>query len=111
MFIEPFYFFYLIAFVIIGVLAFHLLRGLAEWLRNNQSPRETKQATVVAKRFQVSGGGQQQPSQTTYYLTFEFLDRQRLEYRVKASIFGQLVEGDRGILTYQGSRFLDFNRQ
>lgn len=96
--------------MIVGVLVFHLLRGLAEWLRNNQSPRETKQATVVAKRFQVSGG-QQHPSQTTYYLTFEFLDRQRLEYRVKASIFGQLVEGDRGILTYQGSRFLDFDRQ
>lgn len=111
MFIDHSYFFYLIAAVIIGVISFHLLRALMEWHRNNQSPRETEQAIVVTKRFQVSGGGQQSPNHTTYFVTFETARKQRLEFRVKGTLFGRLVEGDSGMLTYQGSRFVNFDRQ
>ena len=74
--------------------------------KNNNSPRVTADATVVAKRNRVWGDH----SHTDYYATFQFESGDRLELVVPHNQFGYLVEGDHGKLTFQGSRFVSFER-
>ncbi len=49
-------------------------------------------------------------SSTTYYATFEVLSGDRLEFMIRDTEYGQLVEGDVGKLTFQGTRYLGFER-
>ena len=93
-----------------------LLKGLGEWNKNNHSPQLTVPVTVVAKRTNVSRhhhGGQHHHSSTstTYYVTFQVESGDRMELRISGSQYGLIVEGDTGKLTFQGTRFLNFERQ
>jgi len=98
---------FLAAFAIIFITIFStLLRQGKENRANNASPRITSQATVVTKRTQVRGDH----AHTTYFATFQFESGDRLELLIPHSQFGYLVEGDRGKLTFQGTRFLSFER-
>ena len=73
---------------------------------NDASPRVTAPAQVVTKRTHVRGDH----AHTTYFTTFQFESGDRLELEIPRDRFGYLVEGDRGKLTFQGTRFLDFLR-
>ncbi|MFD1775121.1 DUF2500 domain-containing protein [Paenibacillus rhizophilus] len=44
------------------------------------------------------------------YVTYEFQNGARIELEVPDNMYGLVVEGDRGELTYQGTRFKGFNR-
>ena len=108
MFSIPFLMFTVVFIVI-------LVKILGQWHNNNQSPRLTVEATVVAKRGHTThhhdaGNIHHSHSSTTYYVTFQFESGDRLELHVPHSQFGYLVEGDRGELTFQGTRFLGFER-
>ena len=50
-------------------------------------------------------------STTTYYVTFEVESGDRMEFIVPHSQYGYIAEGDYGKLTFQGTRFLDFQRR
>ena len=92
-----------------------LLKGLGEWNRNNHAPKLTVPVTVVAKRTNVSrhrhGKHHHTSTSTTYYVTFQVESGDRMELHVSGSQFGLIVEGDKGLLTFQGTRFLNFERQ
>ncbi len=45
-----------------------------------------------------------------YYVTFEVESGDRIEFAVRGQDYGMLVEGDTGRLSFQGTRFLDFER-
>ncbi|BCG58995.1 DUF2500 domain-containing protein [Paenibacillus sp. URB8-2] len=45
-----------------------------------------------------------------YYVTYEFQNGARIELEVPDNMYGLVVEGDRGELTYQGTRFKGFKR-
>ena len=49
-------------------------------------------------------------SHTTYYVTFEVESGDRIELVVPRSEYGFMVEGDQGKLTFQGTRYLSFDR-
>lgn len=95
--------------VVIGFILFVIFSGVAQWSKNNNSPIEKVVVTVVAKRTQISGGGETRARQH-YFVTFEKADRTRIELQVKDSMSGMLVEGDKGELSFQGTRFLEFTR-
>ena len=108
MFSIPFLMFTVVFIVI-------LVKIIGQWHNNNQSPRLTVPAVVVAKRGHTThhhdaGNLSHSHSSTTYYVTFQFESGDRLELHVPHSQFGYLVEGDRGALTFQGTRFLGFER-
>ena len=108
MFSIPFLMFTVVFIVI-------LVKIIGQWHNNNQSPRLTVPAAVVAKRGHTThhhdaGNMHHSHSSTTYYVTFQFESGDRLELHVPHSQFGYLVEGDRGALTFQGTRFLGFER-
>ena len=75
--------------------------------KNDNSPRLTCEATVVTKRTHVRGDH----AHTTYFATFQFESGDRLELEIPRDKFGYIVEGDHGKLHFQGTRFLDFQRQ
>ena len=111
--------FSLVFFLVIGMFVVMAVKGIREWNKNNHSPRLTVPATVVAKRTNVShhhhnhgGTGMHHTTHsTTYYVTFQVESGARMELHVAGHEFGMLIEGDRGNLSFQGTRYLGFERQ
>ena len=101
-FLFPLFFlaFFAIFFVI-------LFRSLKQWNKNNHSPRLTVEATVVGRRGHRSGGDN---AHTSYYITFQVESGDRMELHVPSHAYGYIIEGDKGKLTFQGTRFLGFER-
>ncbi len=110
--------FFLIFFLIIGVFLATMIRGIGQWHKNNQSPRLTVEATVVTKRTNVSrhhhhnGAGHMghTSTSTTYFVTFQVASGDRMELQMDGYQYGMLAEGDRGRLSFQGTRYLGFER-
>ncbi|CAM3722601.1 DUF2500 domain-containing protein [Mesobacillus thioparans] len=95
--------------LVFGIIIFTIIKGIGTWSKNNQSPRLNSFAKVVTKRTSVRGGGETR-AHNVYYVTFEFDSGDRLELHVNGQEYGQLVEGDDGELTFQGTRYLGFTR-
>ena len=105
--------FSLMFLLVFGVVIFGLIKGISQWNKNNHSPRLTVPATVVAKRTNVShhhGANHGVHHSTSYYVTFQVESGDRMELHMAGHQYGLLVEGDRGKLTFQGTRFLSFER-
>ena len=98
--------FFLVFFVAFFIILF---KSLKQWNKNNHSPRLTVEATVVGRRSHRSGGGHD-TAHTSYYITFQVESGDRMELHIPAGEYGYIVEGDRGRLTFQGTRFLSFER-
>lgn len=112
----------IIFIIVIGTIIFQAVRGIITWNSNNQSPIRSVEARVTSKRADIKrhnnvhhgpgGIHHNHPStSTTYYVTFQFDSNQRLEFRISGKEYGQLAEGDSGKLSYQSSRYLDFERR
>ena len=99
-------------FVIIGL---GIFRSLKEWHHNEKSPRLTVDAKIVGKRseFRRTMSNKQnihRHSRTNYYVTFEVESGDRMELELQGHEYGLIVEGDQGKLTFQGTRYLGFER-
>lgn len=93
--------------IVSGLFLWRFASLLLEILRNNKAFQEVHLAEIVGKRMAV---WRSENSHTYYYLTFELENGERREFRVKSTIYALAVEGDRGELVFQGSRFLAFTR-
>ena len=114
--------FIIIPVCIIGVFIYVLVKGISTWNKNNHSPRLTVEASVVTKREDVSyhrfanngditgAHGYHSTSSTSYYITFQIESGDRMELCVNGTEYGMLAEGDCGKLTFQGTRYLGFER-
>ena len=102
---------FLIFFVIIiGVILFAVIKGIAEWSKNNNSPELTVAVHVKTKRTKTSGGSGNTVASTDYYVTFEYESGDRQEFKMAGKQYGLLAEGDLGKLHFKGTRFLEFER-
>ena len=110
-------FFFIIFALVIATFAAAAVRGVTRWNRNNHSPRLTVPARVVGKREEVHSHHHHQEAHlhthysTSYYATFEVESGDRLELAVSGGESGMLSEGDQGLLTFQDTRFLGFERR
>ena len=108
--------------VVLGMILYAIIGNIRTWNKNNHSPRLTVPATVVAKRTDVSHSssanagdvsgahGYDTSTFTSYYVTFQVESGDRMELEVDGSDYGMLVEGDIGKLSFQGTRYLGFER-
>ena len=99
--------------VVLGMILYTIIGNISTWNKNNHSPRLTVPATVVAKRTEVSRhhtDNTMMHTFTTYYVTFQVESGDRMELTVSGSDYGMLVEGDIGKLSFQGTRYLGFER-
>lgn len=110
--------FSIVFIIVIGMFVVTAIKGIGQWNKNNNSPRLTVPATVVAKRTNVShhnhagtNGHHHYSTSTTYYVTFQVESGDRMELHLSGHEFGMLVEGDKGKLSFQGTRYLGFERQ
>ncbi|MCI9467692.1 MAG: DUF2500 domain-containing protein [Oscillospiraceae bacterium] len=119
--IVPVFIFIIFAIVIVGIIT-TAVRGVSQWSKNNASPRLTVEAAVVGKRIDVThhqhanagdqtgAHGYHTTSSTSYYVTFQVESGDRMEFSVSGAEYGMLIEGDRGRLSFQGTRYLGFER-
>ncbi len=106
--------FFLVFFAVLAIIITAIVKSISQWNKNNHSPRLTVDATVVTKRTQVSGRhntNNMTHTATSYYVTFQVQSGDRMELPVSASEYAMLVENDFGKLTFQGTRYLGFERQ
>lgn len=114
--------FIIVFVVVIGTFVVTAVRGVGTWNKNNQSPRLTVDASVVSRRTEVShhshanagdatgAHGFTTTTSTRYYVTFQVESGDRMELGVGGYEYGMLVEGDLGRLTFQGTRYISFER-
>lgn len=109
--------FTLVFILVIGTFIVTAVRGISQWNKNNNSPRLTVPALVVAKRTNVTrhhhggaNGHHHHHTSTTYYVTFQVESGDRMELHMTGNEYGMLVEGDQGNLSFQGTRYLGFER-
>ena len=105
--------FEIVFFGILAVFVVVVIRGLLQWNKNNHSPKLSVAARVVSKREDVSHHTSDDHMHTTYthyYATFEVESGDRMEFGLRGNEYGLLAEGDLGKLTFQGTRYLSFER-
>ena len=97
---------------------YFIVRSISQFIKNENSPILTVPATVADMRRKThhhhhnhGGTGMHHTTHsTTYYVTFQVESGDRMELHVAGYEFGMLIEGDRGNLTFQGTRYLGFER-
>lgn len=114
--------FIIVFIIVVGFFIVTMVKGIGTWNKNNHSPRLTVAAEIVSKRMNVShhthanagdatgAHGYSTSSSTSYYVTFQVDSGDRMEFSVTGSEYGMLVEGDVGQLSFQGTRYLSFER-
>ena len=103
--------------LVFGIIIVTMVRGICEWNKNNHSPKLSVPAKVVSRRTAVSrhhhhqgNGMHHTQTATSYYATFQVESGDRIEFLVSGTEYGMLAEGDSGELTFQGTRYLNFQR-
>ena len=107
--------------LVMGMFIYAIVHNVKEKRANDAAPVLTVEALVKSKRMDTyhtsptyDGDGHRTSSgsyHTSYYATFEVESGDRLELQVSDYEYGQLAEGDRGKLTFQRKRFLQFERE
>ena len=97
----------IIFIIVFGMIIFSIGSSIKQGIKNNNSPLLTVPAEVASKRIHVQGDN----SHSTYYVTFEVQSGDRMELIVKGEEYGMLVEQDLGLLSFQGTRYISFERQ
>ncbi len=104
----------------LGIIIVVLVKNVSEWNSNNRSPVLSVEAKVVSKRSRVSQHHSAAApdhtmaasmNATSYFATFQVESGDRMELRVSGREYGQLAEGDKGKLTFQGTRYRNFERK
>lgn len=109
--------FFIVFIIVIGGIIFSIGRGVTTWHKNNNSPRLVVNAIVSDKHEDVSyhhynnNGMHHRTSSTDYYVTFTVEGGERLVLEVNRHEYGYLVVNDEGKLTFQGTRYLGFERK
>ena len=106
--------FVVVVFLILGTFVVTIISGISTWNKNNHSPILNVEAKVVTKRTNVSRHSNSNDigahSSTYYYATFQVESGDRMEFQITGKEYGMLAEGDFGKLTFQGTRYLGFER-
>ena len=109
----------LMSVIVFAVFIFAAVSIVRQWVQNNNSPRLTVEAAVVSKHTHTT----QQPvagdptgahgfhTTTDCVVAFQVESGDKLKFSVSGSEYRMLAEGDYGRLTFQGTRYLGFERR
>lgn len=92
--------------IIFIIMIVTLISRAAKFGVDKSKPIMPIRSKVISKRTNVWG----EHSHTSYYATFEFENGERMELSIPHDKIGFIVEGDTGILEFQGSIFVNFTR-
>lgn len=98
-----------------GFFIYTITHNIQQKRKNDASPRLVVEAQVVSRREDVThhhnGENHMNYSSTRYYVTFQVESGDRMELELTGRDYGMLAEGDFGWLSFQGTRFLNFERK
>lgn len=112
----------LVAVLVICGVIFIFGKVIAENIRNSRAPIQTVSAFVLKKSTSTSTNHQPvmgdatgahgffTSSSTSYRVTFQLESGESCRMPVRSSEYRAIEEGDTGMLTYQGTRFISFER-
>lgn len=115
--------FMIVSILISGIFILVLANSFRQWNKNNHSPHLIVDATIVSKRIDVThhrhtnagdmtgAHGYHTTTSSTYYVTFQVETGDCIELCVDESVYDMFLEGDKGKLTFQGTRYLEFERK
>lgn len=92
---------------VFGFILYVLFKTFVEGNMPVSGPLTEDNAVAVTKRMQIRGG---ENASMAYYVTFETEDGVRTELSVRDTQYGEIAEGDRGVLQRRGGRFAGFIR-
>lgn len=105
------------------IFAIIVLTVIIKAVINVRSPILTVSASVISKREHTSSSrqfvagditgahGYHDTFSTSYTAVFETDSGEMLKLDVTGEEYGRLLEGERGLLSFKGSRFLDFEKK
>ncbi len=101
-------------FVILFFILFFaiLAKNIAQFFKNENSPRLTVPAVIVDKqrRTHHHHSGKHHHHTHSYHVTFQVESGDRMELKMLRSEYDMLIVGDRGQVSFQGTRYLGFER-
>lgn len=105
-----------LAFVVVLFSIFMtFFRAIRMYQNNKNSPKLKVKAVVVAKDIYVDKGDRlmeiPNPLNAQYYATFEFESGDQMRFKIPRDMHEYLKEGDAGILSMQGTKYLGFDHQ
>ena len=107
---ESEYFIVLLLFIlaITFIVSFGIpfLKKMKEKKENCSKAVQAKTAKVISKR----NSGIMSSTPNVCFVLFEFEDGNRKEFSINLNVSAIIVENDIGILTFQGTKFIDFER-
>ncbi len=89
-----------------------VFKNIRQWFKNENSPRLTVPAKIVdmqRKTHHHHSSGHHHHSHT-YHVTFEVESGDRMVLKVSRSEYGMLRIGESGKVSFQGTRYLGFER-
>lgn len=113
-----------IAAFIFSLILYVVYKGISEWNKNNKAPKISVNVFVKGKNSEThvsssynptndQSGYSYSPTTTviTRTVTFESKEtKRRFVFDIEKMQFDLIFEGDSGVLTYQGTRFIGFKR-
>lgn len=97
--------------IVIGGFIFAIGSSVKQYASNKAQTVETVPARVITKRPHTWGGSGDSSAHTSYYITFELENGERMEMPVSGQFYGMNAEGDSGMLTHQGTHMISFERE
>jgi len=103
--------------IIMVIIFFSIAWSIVQWSRNNTESMCSEEARVVAiddrksGMFVSSGRNSLFNLSREYHITFELLSNsERKKLHVPVDGHKTIAEGDEGVLTFQGTRYISFKR-
>ena len=103
----------LIFVLAIGIVIAKIIGYCLQWNQKQESPRVTAFATVISKRTSIIYLSDTDHHHTSrrYFVTFTIANGDQMEFCVSGPEYGILNEDDKGLLSFQGTRYLEFERE
>lgn len=89
-----------VCLVIIVIICMVYANTIICWFKNNRAPVHMIGASVLTKEL----------NENKYYVCFGLKDGGIKRLLVDSYVYLSLIEGEKGILTYQGTRFIRYER-
>ena len=93
-------------YVLVFILVCFASLAFVRWIRNENSPVHRASAKIIHKRRKKH----LRTHKSSYHVTFLAEHGEQIELRVKYDEYDALAVGDKGTLTYQGTRYKGFER-
>lgn len=114
--------FKIMIFLAVILLLVTVIKDVKEWRGNKKAPHYVVGASLISKRKNetknrhtqvgdVSGArGDHMKISTSYYITFQVTGGDCIEFKVHEKEYGMVREGEYGVLSFQGTKYLGFHR-